>query len=117
MCSSPTVAFATEVRPTKGTGGYSRNVSRATAVAYGKIPPARNPRMPYPSSHRTPELHRKVSFQFTKKELRIVESFSGFASDNETIKSTPLNVQTPIKFVWPQDADVHVAELALTKSC
>ena len=62
--------------------------------------------MPYPASHRTPELHRKVSFQFTKKELRIVESWTGFASDNQTIKRTPLNVQTPIKFVWPQDAEI-----------
>ena len=68
--------------------------------------------MPYPSSHRTTEPCRKVNFQFTKRELRIVESFSGYSADSLTIKTVPLKVQTPIKFVWPHDADVHVTELA-----
>ena len=53
-----------------------------------------------------------MTFQFTQRELSIVESYTGYASDNTTIESVPLTSATQLTFSWPEDAAEFVTALA-----
>ena len=50
---------------------------------------------------------------FGKRQLRVVESLrERTASGTVTLRSAPLASNNPIEFIWPRDADRHVAALA-----
>ena len=50
---------------------------------------------------------------FDKRQLRVVESLrERTVSGTATLRSAPLASNNPIEFIWPRDADRHVAALA-----